>query len=70
LNVWRALQAGRVLAALIRGGWSVARQRGSHRVLRKPGCPDVIFAFHLSEEIGPRMLAKIGKKTGLMPEDL
>ena len=32
--------------------------------------PDTVFAFHDSEEIGPRMLARIAKKTGVTPEDL
>jgi hypothetical protein len=30
----------------------------------------VVFAFHYSDEIGPRMLARIAKRTGLTPEDL
>jgi hypothetical protein len=34
------------------------------------GKPDFIFAFHDGEEIGPRMLARLAKHTGLMPEDL
>jgi len=29
-----------------------------------------VFAFHDGEEIGPRMLARIAKHTGLWPEDL
>lgn len=29
-----------------------------------------MFGFHDREEIGPRMLAKIGKYTGLKPENL
>jgi len=29
-----------------------------------------VFAFHDDEEIGPRMLARIGKRTGLRPDDL
>jgi hypothetical protein len=29
-----------------------------------------VFAFHDDEEIGPRMLARIAKKTGLTPADL
>jgi len=29
-----------------------------------------VFAFHDAEEIGPRMLARIAKRTGLRPEDL
>jgi hypothetical protein len=31
---------------------------------------DYIFAFLDDEEIGPRMLARIAKHTGLNPEDL
>jgi predicted RNA binding protein YcfA (HicA-like mRNA interferase family) len=30
----------------------------------------VVFAFHDGEEIGPRMLARIAKRTGLTPDDL
>ena len=29
-----------------------------------------VFASHDSEEIGPRMLARITKRTGLAPDDL
>jgi len=36
----------------------------------KAGPPDYVFAFHDDEEIGPRMLARIGKHTGLRPDDL
>ena len=36
----------------------------------RPGWPDVVFAFHDREEIGPRMLARIAKRTGLTPSDL
>ncbi|MDJ0600526.1 MAG: hypothetical protein QNJ37_16995 [Crocosphaera sp.] len=31
---------------------------------------DFVFAFHDKEEIGPKMLSRIAKKTGLQPEDL
>jgi predicted RNA binding protein YcfA (HicA-like mRNA interferase family) len=67
---WPAVRARRVLAALQKTGWRIARQRGSHRVLAKEGRPNVVFAFHDTEEIGPRMLARIAKHTGLRPEDL
>lgn len=63
-------QAKRVLGALERIGWSVKRQSGSHRTLRRDGFPDVVFAFHDGDEIGPRMLARIAKLTGLKPEDM
>ena len=67
---WPAVRAPRVLAALQKIGWRIARQRGSHRVLVKEGRPNFVFAFHDTEEIGPRMLARIAKHTGLRPEDL
>ena len=54
----------------MRIGWQVKRQSGSHRTLQRAGFPDYVFAFHDGEEIGPRMLARIGKRTGLDPDDL
>ena len=60
-----------MLAALQRIGWSIKRQSGgSHKVLQRAGWSDVVFAFHDNEEIGPRMLARIAKHTGLTPDDL
>ncbi|MBL8804770.1 MAG: type II toxin-antitoxin system HicA family toxin [Planctomycetes bacterium] len=67
---WPSTRAPRVLAALLRLGWVVKRQTGSHKVLARVGWPDYVFAFHDREEIGPRMLAKIAKSTGLAPGDL
>jgi predicted RNA binding protein YcfA (HicA-like mRNA interferase family) len=58
------------LQALLRIGWSIKRQTGSHRILRRAGYPDYVFAFHDSEEVGPRMLARVAKHTGLTPNDL
>ena len=40
------------------------------KILSRPGWADVVFAFHDKEEIGPKMLARIAKNTGLKPEDL
>jgi predicted RNA binding protein YcfA (HicA-like mRNA interferase family) len=70
VSTWPAAKASRVLAALMRVGWQVKRQSGSHRVLCKDGWPDVVFAFRDQEEIGPRMLARISRQTGLQPGDL
>ena len=70
MNRWPATRARRVLGALLRAGWRVKRQSGSHRTLSKDGWPDYVFAFHDREEIGPRMLARIAKSTGLRPDDL
>jgi predicted RNA binding protein YcfA (HicA-like mRNA interferase family) len=65
-----ATKARRVLAALLRIGWVIKRQSGSHRTLSRNGWPDVVFAFHDDEELGPVMLARIAKRTGLTPDDL
>jgi len=70
VSTWPAKKARLVLAALQRIGWMTKRQSGSHRTLSRDGWPDVAFAFHDDVEIGPKMLAKIGKRTGLTPNDL
>jgi predicted RNA binding protein YcfA (HicA-like mRNA interferase family) len=71
MSGWPATKARLVLAALLRIGWRIKRESGgSHRILSRNGWADVVFSFHDKEEIGPRMLARIAKKTGLEPEDL
>ena len=70
MGEWPAAKARRVLAALLRIGWAVKRETGSHKTLAHEGWPDVVFAFHDGEELGPRMLARVAKRTGLRPEDL
>jgi predicted RNA binding protein YcfA (HicA-like mRNA interferase family) len=71
VSSWPAAKAKRVKEALFRIGWVKVRQRGtSHMILHHPDFGNYVWAFHDSEEIGPRMLARIGKKTGLTPEDL
>jgi predicted RNA binding protein YcfA (HicA-like mRNA interferase family) len=70
VSTWSSAKARRVLGALLRIGWQIKRASGSHRTLSRDGWLDFVFAFHDDEEIGPRMLARIAKKTGLTPEDL
>jgi len=70
MSQWRAIKANRLLAALLKIGWSVKRQASSHKTLEKSGYPDYVFAFHDGEEIGPKMLARVAKHTGLTPNDL
>ena len=70
MSEWPSTRARRVLAALQRLGWVTKRQTGSHRILSRPGWPDLVFAFHDNDEIGPRMLARLAKHTGLRPQDL
>ncbi len=67
---WHTTKALRVLRGLQKAGWSIKRQKGSHRILHKTGCGDYTFAFHDREEIGPKMLSRIAKYTGLKPDNL
>ena len=70
MSKWSSAKAKRVLKALKKIGWKVKRQTGSHKILERSGWNDVVFAFHDGEEIGPKMLARIAKLTGLTPNDL
>jgi predicted RNA binding protein YcfA (HicA-like mRNA interferase family) len=70
MSDWRSRKARQVLAALLRLGWRIKRTSGSHRILERPGWADVVFAFHDNEELGPRILARLAKVTGLQPDDL
>ena len=70
MSNWKSVKAKRLLATLEKIGWRVKRQTGSHKILERPGWQDVVFAFHDGDEIGPKMLARVAKVTGLKPEDL
>jgi predicted RNA binding protein YcfA (HicA-like mRNA interferase family) len=66
--------ARRVLRALERIGWREKpriSKSGSHKQLEHPSYPyRFTWAFHDDVEIGPKVLAKIAKRTGLKPEDI
>jgi len=70
VSYWPSAKARRVLGALLKIGWRIKRQSGSHRTLSREGWADFVFAFHDDEEIGPKMLARIARRTGLQPTDL
>jgi len=68
---WPSSKANRVYRALLRIGWTPKALKGSsHITLQKAGQADFVWAFHDRVEIGPKMLARIAKHTGLKPEDL
>jgi len=70
MSRWPSVKAKRLLAALVRIGWTLAWQSEYRRRLKRPGWANYTFAFHDNEEVGPGLLAQIAKKTGLRPEDL
>ncbi|MBU6198514.1 MAG: type II toxin-antitoxin system HicA family toxin [Xanthomonadaceae bacterium] len=70
MSLWPSVRARVLLRALLHIGWQIKRQSGSHRTQSRNGYPDYVFSFHDGEEIGPRMLARVAKHTGLTPSDL
>jgi predicted RNA binding protein YcfA (HicA-like mRNA interferase family) len=74
MSKWPSSRAAKVWRALLRIGWREKlriSKSGSHRQLEHPDCSqEFTWAFHDQDEIGPKMLAKIAKRTGLKPEDL
>jgi predicted RNA binding protein YcfA (HicA-like mRNA interferase family) len=70
VNGFGATKAKRVLAALESIGWTLKRQTGSQRTLQRAGWSDYVLAFHDGDEVGPRMLSRIARATGLRPEDI
>jgi len=72
MSKWPSTKARRVYQALLRIGWKPRPQKkgSSHIQLERAGFLAFTWAFHDSEEMGPVMLAKIAKRTGLTVEDL
>ena len=70
MSQWPSSKARKVFNALLKIGWHLKRESSSHKTLSRAGQPDFVFSFHDREEIGPKMLARIAKHTGLKAEDL
>jgi predicted RNA binding protein YcfA (HicA-like mRNA interferase family) len=66
--------ANKVIRALLRIGLRETprlSESGSHKQLEHSGYRhEFTWAFHDGNEIGPKMLARIAKLTGLKPEDI
>lgn len=70
MSQWSSTKARIVYKALLKIGWTLLRQVGSHKKLTHQNYGNYTWAFHDNDEIGPVMLARIAKKTGLKPTDL
>jgi predicted RNA binding protein YcfA (HicA-like mRNA interferase family) len=71
MSRWPGTKGRQVLRALIKIGWTIKAKKGSsHLQLIHPQRGEFTWAFRDSEEIGPKMLARIAKHTGLTPQDL
>jgi predicted RNA binding protein YcfA (HicA-like mRNA interferase family) len=67
---WPSTKSKKALSALLRIGWQIKRQKGSHRILSRSGWPDILFAYHDGVTLGPTAVKVLADKTGLTPSDL
>lgn len=51
-----------MLRILLKLGYEVARQKGSHRHLKGDGLPDVLFSYHDGVTLAPGAVRKIFTK--------
>jgi predicted RNA binding protein YcfA (HicA-like mRNA interferase family) len=61
--------ATKVIKALSKLGFKIARKHGSHVVLKHPDGRLTVVPVHSGEEIGSGLLLKIIKDTGLSKEE-
>ncbi len=65
-----ALTGGEVIRALERAGFAVLRVRSSHHFLRHPDGRTTVVPAHAGETIGPGLMSKILRDSGLDREQL
>jgi predicted RNA binding protein YcfA (HicA-like mRNA interferase family) len=63
------IQALRMIKALVRLGWTVARSSGSHHVLVKPGAPRIVIPVHRGKPLKEGLARGILKDAGIPEED-
>jgi len=57
----------KAMAALCRAGWVIARQKGSHVVLRKAGKPNLVIPMHRT--VAPFLLLSQVRRAGLTEDE-
>ena len=73
MSTWPSSKGRKVYRALLRIGWKhkpLKTGGTSHNQLIHPNYPDYTWSFGDGDELGPAMLARIAKHTGLKPTDL
>jgi predicted RNA binding protein YcfA (HicA-like mRNA interferase family) len=66
-TVLRLCSGAEAVRKLQRAGWTVARQRGSHVMMVKPGY-EYTLSIPQHDELGPGLLRKLIRQAGLSVE--
>jgi predicted RNA binding protein YcfA (HicA-like mRNA interferase family) len=64
-----SIQALRMIKALVRLGWTVARASGSHHVLAKPGFPRLVIPVHRGKPLKEGLARGILKDAGVSEDE-
>ena len=66
------MKAKQALKALLKIGWVVVSQSGSHKKLKHQTSTYTMYVWSYGDgdELGSKILSRIAKHTGLRPEDL
>lgn len=64
-----SIQALRMIKALVRLGWTVARSSGSHHVLVKSGCPCLVIPVHRGKPLKEGLARGILKDAGVSEDE-
>ena len=72
MSQWRSVKAKQAFKALLKIGWSVSSQTGSHIKLKHKtlAYPMYVWSYGDSDELGSKILSRIAKHTRLTAEDL
>ena len=65
-----AVTGAQVVRALSRIGFEVARQRGSHAIVKHPDGRSTVVPMHAGEPIGPGLLLKIARDVEMTRSDI
>ena len=64
-----SVQALRMIRALVRLGWTVARASGSHHVLVRPGAPRIVIPVHRGKPLKEGLARGILKDAGISEDE-
>ena len=70
MNRLPRLTGREVVDALVKGGFSIAHQRGSHLIMKNPDSRSTVVPIHAAEVIGPGLLSKILRDAELTRDEL
>ncbi|MBI3885909.1 MAG: type II toxin-antitoxin system HicA family toxin [Opitutae bacterium] len=65
----RRLSSREIEAVLTQHGFAFSRQKGSHRVFTRPGCPSHVTVVAGEREVPVGTFAKIIRQSGLTRQD-